>query len=298
MMRHGRLHGYRAMDIELLKTFLEVNRTRHFGKAAANLFITQSTVSSRIRLLETALGAPLFTRTRNDMRLTPTGERLLRHADNIVTTWNRARQETAVEDDAGLLLTIAGMPSLWDIVLQDWLHRLFQSVYENQTGWLLHTEVLGPDSMTRKLLDGTLDLGFMFDPPQLTDLLWREVLRIPLVLVSSQAGLSLEHALRNGYVLVDWGTSFASAHAQHFPDIKAPAVRMGLGRIARDFLLHCGGSAYLAEAMVDGALTRGALHRVEDAPVIERTAYAVYSTQTEKAAGIEHALSLFASAPS
>ena len=40
------------MDIEILKTFLEVARVRHFGKASESLFITQSAVSARIRLLE------------------------------------------------------------------------------------------------------------------------------------------------------------------------------------------------------------------------------------------------------
>ncbi len=39
------------MDIELLRTFLEVVRTRHFGKAAAELCVTQSAVSARIRQL-------------------------------------------------------------------------------------------------------------------------------------------------------------------------------------------------------------------------------------------------------
>ncbi|MGH8579235.1 MAG: LysR family transcriptional regulator [Gammaproteobacteria bacterium] len=48
------------MDTEVLKTFLEVNRTRHFGKAAGNLFITQSAVSARVRQLEEAVGVALF----------------------------------------------------------------------------------------------------------------------------------------------------------------------------------------------------------------------------------------------
>ncbi|MGB1090783.1 MAG: LysR family transcriptional regulator, partial [Oceanobacter sp.] len=38
-----------SMDTELLKTFLEVSRTRHFGRAAENLFLTQSAVSFRVR---------------------------------------------------------------------------------------------------------------------------------------------------------------------------------------------------------------------------------------------------------
>ena len=40
------------MDTELLKTFLEVQKTRHFGNAADNLYLTQSAVSFRIRQLE------------------------------------------------------------------------------------------------------------------------------------------------------------------------------------------------------------------------------------------------------
>lgn len=65
------------MDTELLKTFLEVSRTRHFGRAAEALYLTQSAVSFRIRQLENQLGVNLFTRHRNNIRLTTAGEKLL-----------------------------------------------------------------------------------------------------------------------------------------------------------------------------------------------------------------------------
>ena len=55
------------MDIGLLKAFIEVYRTRHFGNAAKNLFISQSAVSARIRQLEDELGIRLFTRDRNNI---------------------------------------------------------------------------------------------------------------------------------------------------------------------------------------------------------------------------------------
>lgn len=48
------------MDTELLKTFLEVSRTRHFGRAAESLYLTQSAVSFRIRQLENQLGCEPF----------------------------------------------------------------------------------------------------------------------------------------------------------------------------------------------------------------------------------------------
>ena len=65
------------MDIDLLKTFLEVEKTRHFGRAANNLYLTQSAVSARIRLLEETLGVTLFIRHRNNIQLTKKGERLV-----------------------------------------------------------------------------------------------------------------------------------------------------------------------------------------------------------------------------
>ncbi|MGD8941462.1 MAG: LysR family transcriptional regulator, partial [Gammaproteobacteria bacterium] len=97
------------MDIGILKTFLEVYRTRHFGQAAENLFLTQSAVSARIRLLEQTVGVPLFTRNRNNIELTPAGQKLLKHAETILTTWNRARQEIAIEDNAQIPLSIGGV---------------------------------------------------------------------------------------------------------------------------------------------------------------------------------------------
>lgn len=79
------------MDTELLKTFLEVQKTRHFGKAADNLYLTQSAVSFRIRQLEQSLGTNLFYRSRNNIQLTASGEALLPHAIAVIQALNNAR---------------------------------------------------------------------------------------------------------------------------------------------------------------------------------------------------------------
>lgn len=277
------------MDTELLKTFLEVNRTRHFGKAADNLFVSQSAVSARIRQLEELVGTPLFTRDRNNIQPTPAGQKLIPHAERILNGWNRARQDLAQAEDNRAMLAVAGEASLWDIALQDWLHWSQRSHPEIA----LHAEALGQDVQLRRLLEGSLDLAFLFESPQMTRLLSREVARIPLVLVASRPGLSAEQALARDYVMVDWGTSFAIAHARHFPDMPPPRLRVGLGRLARSVLLELGGSAYLAEAMVEDALADGRLHRVEGTPVIDRSAYAVFPAGHEKQAVMDRLLEYF-----
>ena len=276
------------MDIDLLKTFLEVNRTRHFGRAAENLFLTQSAVSARVRQLEETIGVPLFPRTRNDIQLTPAGTRLLKYAESILNAWNRARQDAALGNRAGVSLAIGGAYSLWDVLLQEWTHTL----YHELPHVALHAEAHGQEVLVRRLLDGALDVAFMFEPPQMAELDAEEVASIRLILVASEAGLAAREALAQGYILTDWGTSFAIAHARHFPDMPPPSVHMGLGRMALAFLLDCGGASYLAESMVREHLKEERLYRVKDAPEIDRPVYAVYprAAAADRRAVLEQAL--------
>ena len=275
------------MDTDLLKTFLEINRTRHFGKAAENLFISQSAVSARIKLLEEKLGVPLFSRNRNDLQLTSAGKKFLKPAQGILDVWGRIRQEIAVEDDGKTPISVGAMSSLWDIILIKWL----SSVYEHIKDVTLNVEVHSLDALRLKILDKTLDLAFMFEAPQAVDLEVTEIAQIPLCLVSSDSSASLEQAVTENYILVDWGTSFSITHARQFPE-SVPEMRAGVGRIALEYLVENGGSAYLAWPMVEKYLLEGQLYVVEDAPVIERSAYAVYSTQTDKQELLSRCLAL------
>ena len=277
------------MDTEQLKTFLEVSKTRHFGRAAQNLFLSQSAVSSRIKALEEQLGTSLFVRNRNDIQLTPAGDRLLNHAENILAAWGRAKHDVAIEDEMSSSLAIAATPSLWDITLQDWLHSLHLS----QPDIAIHGEVMDTEVIVRRLMEGTLDLGFTFEPPQLPQIEVIQIATIPLVMVSSEAELNNEQATAQNYIFVDWGLAFAIAHARYFPEPQSPAVRLPLGRIAQDYLLSCGGTAYLAEPTVELAITEGKLFRVEDSPVIDRPAFALHAIDKAPSLSTQTALSLF-----
>ena len=118
------------MDIELLRTFLEVSRLRHFGRAGEKLYVTQSAVSARIRQLEATLGVPLFTRNRNDIRLTAEGQRLVKHAETIVSAWVRARQETELGPAYSSALAVGAMWDLWEVLLNRWLPAVRDSFPE------------------------------------------------------------------------------------------------------------------------------------------------------------------------
>lgn len=276
------------MDTGLLRAFLEIHRLRHFGRAAKNLFISQSAISARIRQLEDEVGTRLFTRDRNNIELTPAGMKFLSYAENILNTWQRARQEIAIPEGSSTFLSIAALPSIWDIFLDDWLVWL----HRNDSAIALQTDVMDSDTLNRNLLDGVLDLGFVFDPPKSPQLIATELTPVPLIMVSSYEGARASEAVANDYIFVDWGTSYRMIHAQQFEEAAPPKLRSSVGRIALNFLQQCGGTAYLPEAMVRDYLG-SSLFEVKDAAVIRKEAYAVYSPTNSKQDSIQGSLAWF-----
>jgi hypothetical protein len=68
---------------------------------------------------------------------------------------------------------------------------------------------------------------------------------------------------------------------------------MSQPRIALNFLLDAGGSAYLPRQMTFEFIEAGTLFIVEDAPVYSREIFAAYLTKSKKKDFIEDALRLF-----
>jgi DNA-binding transcriptional LysR family regulator len=256
------------METELLRTFLEVNRTRHFARAASNLHLTQAAVSARVRHLEEIVGERLFTRTRNNIQLTVAGHRLLGHAEAIVGSWNRALLETGAPASTRALVALGCLPSIWETYLTDWLSR----TYEDLSPILLQIELLNTEALVRRLREISITIGLLYEPPQADDLIAEQVTEVSVRLVSSSQGLSVSDSLP-GYVYVDWGTSFAIAHDTRLGISTPPALRVDTPAIAYRFLTEHGGTAYLPSAMVAGALSAGLLFPVAGGKTFTRAAF-------------------------
>ena len=276
------------MDIELLRTFLEVSRTRHFGQAAEAMFLTQAAVSSRIKSLEKMLGVQLFDRVKRDIQLTPEGHRLVTRADFLISEWRKIRQEISA-GGAVQQLSVGGSLRLWDVLLQDWLIRMRTALPEIALIAESHTPVL----LTRKLLDGVLDLAFMLEPPQLEVLQIRDIGGLSLRMVTDRQGVLQEEALAANYLMVDWGLTHALQHRRLFPDAPEPMTRLASGSMALSYMLALGGAAYLPETMVQTAVKYKRLFWVDDAPLIEHRVHAVYPVRTGRKELINEVLRYF-----
>ncbi|MGP3984862.1 LysR family transcriptional regulator [Streptomyces sp. KR80] len=81
------------MNLQQLRTFREVAAELSFTRAAEKLHYAQSSVTSQIRNLEEAVGAPLFDRSGRRISLTDAGMRLLPYADEILHIVEAAQKE-------------------------------------------------------------------------------------------------------------------------------------------------------------------------------------------------------------
>jgi len=80
------------MELRQLKYFIHAAELLNFTNAAAELYVTQSTLSQQIKQLEDDLGVPLFDRLGKRVRLTAAGNQFLSHARKTLKEANEGRQ--------------------------------------------------------------------------------------------------------------------------------------------------------------------------------------------------------------
>ncbi|MGR6859179.1 LysR family transcriptional regulator [Aliivibrio salmonicida] len=259
------------MDAKIFRTFLEVANVRHFGRAAENLYLTQAAVSARIKQLESYFNVELFTRDRNNIRLTSAGERLMHYAEIIVSTSQEAKLELSLQSGKALQIKLAGTPSVWDVFLQNAL----SVVTDSFNNYAFMAEVQSLEQINRKLLERTLDIAFSFDRIKGDELHSEKITDITLILVSTEKKI-IDDIFSTKYVYVDWGSRFSSEYTERHPNVPEPYLRTSTSRIALDFILEKGGSAYLPLNMVKNLIKSGDLHQVNNAEQWNRTIYLNY----------------------
>jgi LysR family transcriptional regulator, flagellar master operon regulator len=263
------------MDIDLLKTFVEVNRTRHFARAAENLFVTSAAVSARVKQLESQLGVHLFIRQRGNLRLSLEGERLLPHAETMIAAWARTVQEVQLRPEVDARLALGSTPGIWLLSLQERLAEIRETTPEIA----IQAEGHSSEELVGKVMNGTLDLIILYDPPTSTDLTSVKIGELKLGLAASVEGEKLNEATTQNYVYVDWGTAFANFHAKRFGESVVVGLQVNMASIALEILSRSSGAAYLPSSQI---ASNDFLHAVKGAPSYRRGIHASYRESSER----------------
>ncbi len=275
------------MNIEMLDTFLDLLETRNFNHTAANLQITQSTVSARIRGLEGALGARLFVRGRGGAELTPEGQRFESYAVNIRLGWNLARQELALPKGYRGQLRVAMQVSLWDKLVNDWVAVLRQRLSDTA----VHVESDYSKAMTDEIVFGNLDVAVLYSPEYRPELAVDHLFDERFTMVATQPR-RLEDIEPEQYLFVASSPYFKGRHGELLPQLQHAPLSMGLSNMGADYLRRYGGAAYLPERMSRALIEAGELFAIEDAPLIEQPVYATYVSRHRYRPNVKSALAL------
>lgn len=272
------------MDTELLKTFLEVSRTRHFGRAAESLYLTQSAVSFRIRQLENQLGVNLFTRHRNNIRLTAAGEKLLPYAETLMSTWQAARKEVA-HTSRHNEFSIGASASLWECMLNQWLGRLYQN-QDAHTGLQFEARIAQRQSLVKQLHERQLDLLITTEAPKMDEFSSQLLGYFTLALYTS-APSKLKGDLN--YLRLEWGPDFQQHEAGLIGADEVPILTTSSAELAQQQIAMLNGCTWLP---VSWARKKGGLHTIVDSTTLSRPLYAIWLQNSDKNALIRDLLKI------
>lgn len=168
------------MDIDDLRGFLAVARSRNLTRAAQSLGLSQPTLSRRIQRLESSLGQPLFERTSREMVLTDAGSRFIDRARRIVGMLDDAAAEFADDPDTGLV-RIGAIPTIAPYFLPGVISA-FSAEYPD-------ARVRVTEETTDKLLvacrEGAIDIAILARPIDAAHLEAEDLFEDELLLVTA-----------------------------------------------------------------------------------------------------------------
>lgn len=271
------------MNLDAIRSFLDVAETGSFSLAASRLKVMQSTISGRIQTLEQEMGCMLFTRGRGGAELTPAGQDFRAYAEKIAQTWDQARQQIALPPGYTGLFRLGGPVALQDRLSIAWVSWMKQ----NAPGIALQLEAGYSDVLTEGVASGMMDAAIMYLPRQRSGLMVETLLQEDLVLVQH---VELSGSWQEHFVFVDWGPEFRAGFSQAFPGVSAPTLSVGLGALGLQYVLALKGAAYLPRGLVSPLLDEGKLRVVSGVPLFRRPVYIVYPTRSRDPELLEKAL--------
>ena len=150
------------VDLNLLRLFDAVYRTRNVSRAAELLELTQPAASQGLSRLRTLVKDPLFMRTAGGVQPTPRAQRLADPVRHALATLEQALGESAGFEPAQAVRTFHLHMS--DIGEARFLPELMVALHERAPGVRVETRPLPREQVTEALHAGRIDFAIGFLP--------------------------------------------------------------------------------------------------------------------------------------
>jgi len=266
------------MQIELIETYLDLMETRSFNRTAERLNLTQSTVSHRVKALETTLGRPLFSRNKGGTQPTAAGLRFLDHAKALQHQWHEAARAVETAGAYERSMRIGLQHDLAAHYAGDWL----AAVRRELPGTSIYVEIDYSSQMNRDLGAGDLDLAILYTPHHLPDLHYERIGEVTYEMVSNRV-TRIEDVEPEHYIQAVYSPSFDRLHRQALPQLSTAPIASGETTAILALLAKLGGSAFVMAPDARRLLRTGAVSRVAGVEPIPQTVHAAVNVRTRHA---------------
>ncbi len=258
------------MQIELLDTFLDLVETRSFHRTAERLEITQSTVSARVQVLEQAIGARLFSRSRAGTQLTTEGLKFQPHARALRHAWTEAQRSVAPSGEAAVSLRIGIQHDLAAGRIGAWVGAFRKALSD----CAFYIEPDYSVQMCQDVAKGALDFAIVYSPQPQPDLHFASVGEVTYQLVSS-IGTTRADLKPDRYIRASYAPAFDATHAQALPEMSATPFASGQDAAVAGLLQAMGGAGFVLDRTAAALIESGKFAAVSDVGLITQPVYAV-----------------------
>lgn len=273
-------------NLKQLEAFAAVVETESFSAAAEKLYLTQSTVSVHIKLLEEALGVTLLSReAKRPLRLTPDGQRIYGYARTILEDCARLSSDFDREQRTDILIGASSLPS------QRLVPELIASFLRTCPGYTCVVTDGDSEQVQRLLLSGEAEIGFVGSSDYRSALHYEKLAEDRLILATPNTpyyrekqaqGLYGRDLLNEPMITRETGSATQKLADNYLSSLKTPVslkvvARIGSMDVMRDMIAKGVGAAVLSEGSVWAQLQTGGMLKFELEPVpVVRNIYLAY----------------------
>lgn len=225
------------MTLDYIETFLAVVEFQNISLASQKLYLSQSTVSQRIQLLEQELGVKLFVRQRGhrNVYLTSHGQEFIPIAHQWISLWRNTQQ--LKEHRSYQLLTIGGI----DLINNFTFVPLYQKILKNYPDIYLDIRTHHSTELYSLLEKRIIDIGFVVNQKRFPDIIATPVYKEDMYLVchpdsNYYDGISPEKLSPSNEIFLRWNSDLEAWHDRYWANHK-PLMRVNTGFMLSHYLI-------------------------------------------------------------
>ena len=243
------------MDLHQLFVFTKVVEHNSFSKAAEEIFLSQSTVSSHVQALERTFNTRLFDRVGREIILTPFGSRLYQWALKLLLLKDEALldlKEGMTELRGMIRIAASSVPGQFMLPK---MIKHFRNQYPNA---VFQIEQTSSKVVLDKVLNGTVDVGLLGGEFENDKLCYIPLLKEKLVLITSNKAeikgpVNIQDLLKYPFIMRNSGSGTNAAIEQFLKKNKISKEQMNIiaytesGQTLIQFVMEDIGIAIISE---------------------------------------------------